>query len=230
MSRAALSALVSAAVLSSACAALPARNDGRHAAGVFRASIVSGDELPKNVYYDPASIDRMEGSGVFASYGVRVRNLSQTTSRESVHLWLGPEVVVGFASASTWAGLEADAPSGISQTFVLALARARLFGRSGTATPTNHFWNRFELGGAGGLASVWFSEDAMRRDGTPMANPVTDTELGPAVGFSFGFWLSEAVVIRLDGNYMFLSPELSFRWPGGKRMHGLGGIGIVIVK
>ena len=230
MSRAAVCALVWVAVLSSACAALPARSDGRHAAGVFRATISSGEKPPKNVHYDPATIDRMEGSGVSASYGARVRDFSRTTSRETVHLWLGPEVVVGFASASTWSGLEADAPAGVSQAFELALARARLYGTSRAAKPSDNFWYRFELGGAAGLAYVRFSEDAVRQDGAPMVNPRTDSEVGPAVGFSFGFWVSEHVVIRLDSNYMFLSPELSFRSPGGKRVHGLGAIGIVIVK
>ena len=228
MSRAAMSALVSA-LLSSACASLPAQSAGRHAAGVFRAYVSSGEQAPKNVYYDPATIDRMEGSGIFASYGVRVRDFSKTTSRETVHLWLGPELVAGHASASTWSGLEGDVPARVSQTFGLALARARYHGTNRPGTPSQNFWHRFELGGAGGLAYVRFSEDAVRQDGTPRASRVTDSEVGPAGGFSFGFWVSEQVVLRLDANFMFLSPELSFRWPGGKRVHGLGGIGIIII-
>ena len=230
MSHASTRATLVVVVLSSACTSLPVRSDGRHVAGVFRATFSSGEDLPKNVYYDPNTIDRIEATGVLASYALRVRDWRKTTSRDSTHIWFGPEVTAGWCSGTTTAASGATVSAGVSQTVVMALARIRLYGTTRTATPSANFWSRFEVGGSGGLAYVRFTEDGVRRDGTPIANPVTNPELGPAAGFSFGFWISEEAVIRLDGTFLFLSPQLSFPWPGGKRVHGLAGIGLVIVK
>jgi hypothetical protein len=163
---------------------------------------------------DEVGVD--DAFGVRFSYGRRIAGGRK--------LWLGPEVVGGWIGESSLSAANPAYPSGVSRTFAVALMRANLLGAD-----EGSFYESFGLGIGAGFAFGRFAEGQRLLDGSANPNPRTDTAIGPALAFGLDFRITRHVILRADGYFLFLKPELSFPWPDQAKDKAIAGGGLVIV-
>lgn len=90
-------------------------------------------------------------------------------------------------------------------------------------------FTRIGLDVGAGLAYGRFAESQRLIDGSTNPSPRADNAFGPTVTFGLDLRLSKHLILRGDGYFLFVEPELSFPWPDRTSDKVFAGGGLVVV-